>query len=227
LIIFFHGWQGIGAPKLLKRLDIDRAAITAAERSSDNSLIVQKFSWGPEAYALIFIVGTIFLSLKTTAPDPQDDIAIAVLIAACGCLLLGYRVYERINRCTLVLRRDARSGNVAILEMRSLFAKTRYFDARKLIFEAPHPGYIVMASFMWGVVVFVLIQFAVSSPPSVFDPSVLDRLFFGLFAILCAAMVMNIFRTKVVLFRCYFSEYEAKYISKRDARRIALAVLGG
>jgi hypothetical protein len=206
--------------------------------------MMQKFSWGPETYALFFVIGIISLYLSSSPPTTRPASYIPLFIIACSCLLLCYRIFERINRCTLILQNDGDSRSKRILEIRSRFGRTRFSDVGTLIFEAPHSGYIVCTMIMWGAAAIILMLLALD-PSDAFCPpsrrpcnfSTSTQLSFALMAILCAAMVANVFRTKVVLFRCCFSRrglrglifgtVDKKYISWSDAQCIALAAVAG
>ncbi len=221
MIVFWHGELGINSPKLLERLrslGFGHAGGSEAARS-ESEPILQRFSWGPETYALIVIVADIFLYLISTAHGPNDFYSV-VAIAAGGFVLLLVRTVQRINRRKIFILPSERRASPARVKVSSRFLQSSAADLASVTFEWPHLGYIIMASFSWSMGV-ILVPLALNTDSS----GSLNRTEIGvilaILAALCAAMAANVIRTKVFLFRCFIptgGRHESWiYISAHDA----------
>jgi hypothetical protein len=226
VIIFWHGELGINSPKLLERLRSlgIGGGVGRATAGSESRPIMQRFSWGPETYAAIVLAGDFFFYLISTAHGPDDLYGVLAVAGACLFLLL-VRVAQRLNRREVFILPRERRGRLQV-KVSPRFLRSSVVDLAAVTFEWPHMGYIIMAGFYWTMVtIFVpLILWPNTGSRGALDHPAEIKMACAIFFVLGGAMVANIIRTKVFLFRCFIPtrgrDEDWIYISAHDAWRM-------
>jgi hypothetical protein len=213
----------INSLALLKRLGINPDTPDAPNIADNNRAIKQKFSWGPEIYSGILIVLTAFLA---AADGVEKNLPVLAVLLACFALLLGIRLFQRVRGREIIITSSRDPGrNPLYVEIRSRFHARRAINHRAIVFQFMNAGNVILAGILWGCagLFAAFVFFPMTSLPAA-------RVSLPVLAVLCAAHVLNLYRTNVLLHRCALpigNEQSLSwiYISRQDAKRLASASL--